>query len=171
MKVVARALDTIIAALAVLGGGMVAAIFLIVIADVLARNVTGDSIRWSSAIVEYGLLVAAMLVAPSLVRSNQHIRVEILASALSEAPRRVLERLVSLCVAALCFVLFWYAADAGYSVWTRGEIDIRSIPLARWILYAVLACGFFFCAIEFLRQAFSKTPLGSGQNKSGEQGI
>ena len=38
--------------------------------------------------------------------------------------------------------------------WQRGEIEIRSLYMPRWLLFAPLTIGFGLMAVEFLRLAF-----------------
>lgn len=171
MHMFGKMMDGAVKALFWVAALVVAALLCVVVADVLIRNTVGLSIRWASAVVEYALLVAAMAAAPALVRSNGHIRVEILSKVLPDAARKILERLVSGSVAILCLILAWYAATGGYAVWVRGEIDIRSVALPRWILYAVLSTGFALCAIEFLRHALSPDTASGGDPDQSQHGI
>jgi len=103
------------------------------------------------AVTEYAMLYFTMAAAPWLVRVKGHIVVEILYRRLAPGARRRLDRLilmlclcVSLIVAALALLLMLEAI-------ARGEIEVRSLDLPRWLLFAPVTAGFFLMATEFLR--------------------
>lgn len=143
-------------------------VFAVVIADVTVRYFGSASLEWASAYVEYALLFSAMAAAPWLVRTNGHISVEILSSALSPAMQRLLARLVSAVCAALCAVLAYYALETAMDMAARGDLDIRSVAIPRWVLYAVFFVGVALCAVEFARQTLIPAQhAGHGNNPSG----
>jgi TRAP-type C4-dicarboxylate transport system permease small subunit len=91
-----------------------------------------------------------MAVAPLLVRHGEHVAVEILASWLGPSRRRILAAFVHVVCIALCFILAWFAFAAALDAAGRGEIDMRSIDMPRWVLYAMLGGGLSLCGLEFI---------------------
>ncbi len=126
-----------------------------VLYDVGARAAGLQPPIWTSAATEYAMLLLTMAIAPYLVRHHGHVRIEILSRALPAAVRSLLQRGVSLVGFGVCMVVVVVAVRMGINVQGRGELDIRSIEMPRWVLFAALAAGFGLCAIEFLRHGLS----------------
>ncbi|WP_420006297.1 TRAP transporter small permease [Arenibacterium sp. LLYu02] len=119
--------------------------------DVVARNTALHAPLWISTFVEYGLPIATMFAAPKLVRDRTHVAMELIDSVLSNFMRRNLIRFTDIAAAGVCVVVAWYASQAGLTAAQRGEVVFLAVNVPRWLLYAVLAIGFSFCAVEFLR--------------------
>lgn len=146
-----RAYDLIIQGLAVIAGASLALTFVLIIIDVAMRTLGLRTPAATSALTEYAMLVLTMGAAPWVVRMRGHVWVEIINVVAGPTARAVLARIVLVLCIGLCLVLAWFAGVMAFETWSRAEVDIRSIIMPRWVLYAVLAVGFFFCATEFLR--------------------
>ena len=146
-----RLYDRLIVGLATIAGLLIAAVCLLIVYDVITRNLGMQPPASTVALTEYAMLYFTMAAAPYLVRIKGHIVVEIVYQHISPAGRRMLDRfilvlcmLVALIVSALAWVLLVEALQ-------RGEIEVRSLDAPRWILFAPLAAGFALMATEFLR--------------------
>lgn len=146
-----RAYDGVIHGLAIVAGASLALSFLLIVADVSLRAAGFRPPAATSAVTEYAMLVLTMGAAPWVVRQRGHVWVEVINVVAGAHARAVLARIVYLLCIGLCLTLAWYAGAMALDTWVRGEVDIRSIILPRWVLYAILATGFFFCATEFAR--------------------
>ena len=125
-------------------------IFVAIICDVVLRNLGFQPPGFTLAVTEYGMFFITMAVAPMLVRTGGHVSVEIFSSSLAPGKRRVLATFIHLLCSALCFLLALFAFSAALDSAARGEIDIRSIDLPRWVLYAILGSGLFLSGLEFI---------------------
>ena len=150
----ARLYDRLIDGLAAIAGLIVAGAGLLIVYDVVARNLGGQPPASTVALTEYAMLYFTMAAAPWLVRTKGHIVVEVVYQRFSASTRRVLDRiilvlcvLVSLTFAALAGVLMIEAIQ-------NGEMEIRSLDAPRWVLFAPLTAGFLLMAIEFARLLF-----------------
>ncbi|WP_202310892.1 TRAP transporter small permease [Mesorhizobium sp. L-8-10] len=143
--------DRLVQAMAWLAGGVLVATFLAIILDVVMRNVGLRSPSWTSAFSEYAMLVAVMAAAPLVIRERGHVWVEVITTFTGARFRRALGVAVVLLCIAISLVMAWYAVVMAIDTAARGEVDIRSIILPRWFLYAVLAAGSLLCATEFAR--------------------
>jgi len=148
---VIRWYDRLISGLAALAGLIIAAVCLLIVYDVIARNLGLQPPASTVALTEYAMLYFTMAAAPYLVRTRGHIVVEIVYQRITPAARRGLDifililcMLVSLTVATLASLLLVEALG-------RGEIEVRSLDVPRWILFAPLVAGFTLMATEFLR--------------------
>lgn len=150
-KAFAKIYDAVIYGLAALAGVVIVAAFLVIVLDVVLRNLGLPTPAGTSALSEYAMLVATMAAAPLLVRERAHVWVAVLESIASARWQRLLGLLAVVLCLAVCGVMAWYATAMALESAARNEVDIRSIILPRWFLYAVLALGFALCATEFLR--------------------
>jgi C4-dicarboxylate transporter, DctQ subunit len=143
--------DRLIYGLATLAGLIIAAVCLLIVYDVIVRNLGMQPPASTVALTEYAMLYFTMAAAPYLVRTKGHIVVEIIYQRISPAAKRNLDKLIlilctliSLIVAVLAFILLIEAIK-------RGEIEVRSLDAPRWILFMPLVTGFGLMATEFLR--------------------
>ncbi len=146
-----RLYDRLIFGLATSAGLMIAAVCLLIIYDVVARNLGMQPPASTVALTEYAMLYFTMAAAPFLVRTKGHIVVEIVYQQISPAARRLLDRIILiLCmlVALIVSILAWVLLIEAIQ---RGEIEVRSLDAPRWIIFAPLAIGFLLMATEFLR--------------------
>ena len=151
MKSLLRAYTGLINGLATLAGLIIAAVCLLIVYDVIARNLGLQPPASTVALTEYALLYFTMAAAPWLVRERGHIVVEVVHGRLRGAARTFADRLILvICIlvsACVCVLALLLAVEA----WQRGEIEIRSLDMPRWLLFAPLAVGFGLMATEFLR--------------------
>jgi C4-dicarboxylate transporter DctQ subunit len=146
-----RLYDRLIVGLATMAGLMIAAVCLLIVYDVVARNLGMQPPASTVALTEYAMLYFTMAAAPYLIRIKGHIVVEIVYQRVSPAARRILDRFILiLCmlIALTVSILAWVLLIEAFQ---RGEIEIRSLDAPRWILFAPLAVGFLLMATEFLR--------------------
>ena len=146
-----RLYDRLIVGLATMAGLMIAAVCLLIVYDVVARNLGMQPPASTVALTEYAMLYFTMAAAPYLIRIKGHIVVEIVYQRVSPAARRILDRFILiLCmlIALTVSILAWVLLIEAFQ---RGEIEIRSLDAPRWILFLPLSIGFLLMATEFLR--------------------
>jgi len=147
----ARFYDKIIAGLAVTGGVSLVVITVAIIIDVVLRNTGFRPSQSTSALVEYVMLFSTMAAAPWLVRKNAHVAITSFVQPLPRTVRVTVGRVVlMLCVFVLA-LLSWRSAAVGLEMLAAKSVDMRSINIPSWVLYAMLSGGFGMMALEFLR--------------------
>lgn len=152
MTIILAAYDALIErGLLYLAGATILFVTVATILDVSMRTLGLQSPYWTSALVEYAMLFLTATTAPSLVRSHSHIAVDTLLRGLPSRPRRLTSAAVLVVGFIVCAIIAFYAAKVGYGEFERGEMDIRSISIPRWVLVAFVSGGFGLCAIEFAR--------------------
>lgn len=146
-----RLYDRLIVGLAGLAGAAIAGVCLLIVYDVIARNLGLQPPRSTVALTEYALLYFTMAAAPYLVRVKGHIVVEVVYQRLGGGFQKNLDKailafctLISFVIATLAMILVLESAGTG-------EIEIRSLDTPRWVLFAPLSVGFFLMALEFIR--------------------
>ena len=140
-----------IEAAAVVAAVLLAGIFVGIIVDVSLRTMGIEPPQATSTLVEYAMFYATMLAAPWLVRRRGHVYVQIGVDRLSAPARHVLERIICVYCILMCLVVAWFAVDVAWDTYARGELDIRTIALPRWVLFAPMPPAFVLIAVEFLR--------------------
>ena len=140
---------------AMLAGAILAGMFLAIVVDVGIRTAGLQPPLWTGAFTELGLIYTAMLAAPWLVSRGGHIRVTALTDRLPARLSRRIERGIFAVLALLCLLLAWTALDIALDTWRRGEVDYRSVPLPRWVLFAALPPAFLMMGVEFARLALT----------------
>ncbi|MGI9494095.1 MAG: TRAP transporter small permease [Geminicoccaceae bacterium] len=157
-----RLYDRLIAGLAGLAGITLFVIAAMIVIDVVLRNVGLRPPQAISALTEYGLLYATMAAAPWLVRTGGHVTIQTLTERLPDGVRATLRRVVLIAVVVLCLILSIAALGMAAESFSRGDVDVRSIDLPRWLLFAPLALGFLLLAAEFLRMMVIREPAPQG---------
>ncbi|MBM3486969.1 MAG: TRAP transporter small permease [Alphaproteobacteria bacterium] len=151
MRALVRTYDGVITGMAVVAGLILAAIFVIIIYDVVVRTLGWQPPAGTSALSEYGMHYIALLAAPWLVRVKGHVFVESLVLVLPGGAARILERIVHVLCIAMCLALAWYSVEAIRETVKFGDSDIRSIIVPKWVLFAPMPVAFVLAAIEFGR--------------------
>ena len=154
MEAVSKIYNGLIVGLAIIAGLMLALIFVGIVADVTVRTIGFNSIQWYSAMAEYALLFSTMCGAPWLVRIKGHVVVESLTLAMPPAVRVVMAKIAYLACIYLSLLFVYYGYIEMVGTFQAGEVDIRSIDMPKWILFAPFPVGFSLIAIEFCRFLF-----------------
>ena len=154
MRHLVRLYDRLIVALAAVAGAMLAGVFVMIVYEVTVRALGYQPPAHTSALSEYAMLYMTLLAAPWVLRNKAHVFVEFLAGSLPGQVRRSLQRSIYVLCIVVCLGLAYYGLLAALDYWERGELDIRSIVIAKWAFYAPLPLGFSLCAVEFARFLF-----------------
>jgi TRAP-type transport system small permease protein len=138
-----RLLEGLAALAALLLGASAAAITL----DVVLRNVGLGTLPWILEVSEYVLPLATFLVAPWLLRRNEHVRLDIL---LSVWPR--LGHVTNVIGLAVCAVLVLYGVRTILNSAQQGAMVLKSVVFPEWWLYVPVPLCFGLLAVEFVRR-------------------
>ncbi len=170
MRGLARAYDGVIAGLAVLGGLVLAAIFLAIVYDVTVRTAGIPSPLWTVTLAEYGLLHSTLYATPWVLRRKSHVFITIFVGRLRGTPKLWVERLVYVAGIAICLLLAWYSLTVVIAEYIRGFEDIRSFAMPGWIVTAPVPLAFFLLATEFARFLFGPDSMLTG-DPTGAEGL
>ncbi len=146
--------DRLIGGLAGLAGISLFVIAAMIVVDVTLRTFGMQPPQAISALTEYALLYATMAAAPWLVRTGGHVTIHSLTGRLPLGVQAMLRRAVLALATLLCVTLALAATYMAIESFGRGDVDVRSIDLPRWLLFLPLALGFLLLAAEFLRLLF-----------------
>ena len=147
-----------LSALALLGCAMLLAMMLIIVGDVALRNLQlpglPQGLAWSNEISELMLYLITMSVAPWLLRRGQHIRVDIVLQALPPRLAWSLEWLSDIIGFGCCLVIAWFGAQAAWSSYASGAVNIKTLVTPEWWALAPLPAVFVLLAIEMIFRMF-----------------
>lgn len=158
-----RLIDKLINLLAILAG-----IYLVVIMFGIVFQATARSLGYSGSshvftFTEFGLLYIAMAASPWLVRTRGHVYIELLTAAVPNAVRPWLSRLVTLLCVIVCLFMVWYGIQSTLLAFERGDADMRSIDMPRWLLLISIPICFGLMAIQFARFTFGAEVMHRGE--------
>jgi TRAP-type C4-dicarboxylate transport system permease small subunit len=141
-------LQALAAAAAVLLGAMA----LLITLDVVIRNVGLGTIAWVNEVSEYSLPVATLLVAPWLLHRNEHVRLDVLLTALPRAASRSLEKACDVVGIAICAVFVWYGIKLILDSSRIDSMVVKTLAIPEWWQYALVPVCFSLLAVEFARR-------------------
>ena len=148
------------------GASILAAITLLILYDVIARLAGLPAFPHTLACTEYGLYYTTLLGAPWLVRIKRHIYMQLLTAVAPETLRPLLSRLCYLACVVVCAVVCWYAGVVTIETWLRGDQEVRSFDMPRWLVFVVMPVSFALLTVEFGRYL-----LGLDNMYDGEFGV
>ena len=108
-----------------------------------------QSIGYAEEVMVYLLIWATMLVSSQLVRTDTHIRPDLVRNFLPAGLARRLEMLNCVAAIAFCGALIWYGweiVDTARAIDERSSSDLR-FPM--WIYYAALPVGSALMTVRF----------------------
>ena len=164
MKVLVRAYDVVLHAMAIVAAAALAWLMVSVIVSVAMRNAGLQPFAWLFTSAEYSLLYMTMLGAPWLVRERGHVHIELVTAALppndagmGQPHRRAAVRADE--------------RDAGLvrtralpdEPRERNDFDVRAYYFPRALLTVAFPLSFGFMAIEFARFVVGEELMHSGE--------
>ena len=115
---------------------LIAAMALIVIANVFSRYVLNFSLKWSAEAARYCMVWAAFLGAVVLVHSGEHLAVDILERFLTGVPQKIL-RVIIILGSTIFFIIQTFYGFVLVHL-TRGQVasSLRVLPMN--VVYAII---------------------------------
>ena len=151
MAAIAKIYNYLLHGLAALAGVLIFFSFVMIVVDVTMRIVGLTPPSFTIAVVEYILLWFTILAAPWLVRIKGHVFIDALTQFLPRIVKTVAAKFVyfSCIVAALIYSV--HAGGLLMTAWTEAKVDVRTVDMPQWILFAPMPLCFLLVAIEFGR--------------------
>jgi TRAP-type C4-dicarboxylate transport system permease small subunit len=154
MERISKAYAQCLLALANMGFVLLLLMMVIIVADVMLRNIkiTGlpSGLAWSNEVSEMLLYLIAMLLAPWLLRQGQHIRVDIVLQAVPPQLAWYLECLGDLLAMLCCWVMAWYSAISTLHSYESGSLNIKTLVTPEWWSLCPLPLIFVLLSIEMV---------------------
>lgn len=169
MKSAANVLRVISTTLSVLSGWAIVLAGVIVVIDLVGRNMFNSPLPGSVAYGELALVAIVFLALPYAQRQGQHVSFEMLASSVSPRSAAVLTSVGLLAVLVPIAYVAFGSIQLAWSSFQRGEQLLGIVTVPAWPLRAFIAIGFSLLVLEIARTLFlSLRPLTRGQTHSEE---
>jgi TRAP-type C4-dicarboxylate transport system permease small subunit len=128
---------------------IVGAMALAVTFDVLARNLGWGNTGWVVELTEYSLPVATLLIAPWLLRRNEHVRLDVVLVLLPKRISLFIERAANVLGMMICAVFVWFSLTLIVDSARLGSMVVKTLSIPEWWQYALIPVCFTLLAIEF----------------------
>jgi TRAP-type C4-dicarboxylate transport system permease small subunit len=136
--------------LAVIAALLLLAMVVIVTGDIILRNVINKGFVWANEVSEYALYLITVLTAPWLLRRGQHVRLDLVLSAVPKRVAFLMEAAGDILGFVVCLAMIRYATLMTYDAWHINSITIKNLVFPEWWLLAPLAVCFVLLAVEFI---------------------
>lgn len=120
--------------------------------QVLARNLFDGGLLWGDALVRVLVFWITMVGAMVAARSDEHIRIDLLARFLGPRSRAVTQRLAAAFAATICALLAWYSIEFVRYEYEDGTLAFGQVPA--WLCQLVLPVGAGIMALRYLLQVW-----------------
>ena len=99
------------------------------------------AISFGEEVVVYLMIWAIMIVSSQLVRTDSHVRPDLVLNVVPENAKRWLEVFNSLAAIVFCAAVNWYGWQVVATAWVIGERSASDLRFPMWIYYAALPTG------------------------------
>ena len=136
--------------------GVLGALAMIVgLAQVLGRYFfQALAITWAEEVIVYLVIWAVMIVSSQLVRTDGHVRPDLVLRALPPGWQRWVEVFNCLVALGFCGGMVWYGWDIVSGSWALDEHSSTGLAFPMWLYYAALPAGGLLMLIRYLVQLF-----------------
>lgn len=153
-------------------GGISAAILgllvVLVVWDVVARNLGARSLVWILEVTEYGLPLATFFAAPWLMFRYEHVRLDLLSNTLSTASLARVERIAAAACLVVSGVIAWYSLRVISDSRAAGSLVMKALVFPEWWLFVPVPICFTLLALECARRLVCPPPP---HGAAAEQGL
>jgi len=163
MRIVFWLNGQLVRVLCVLAVLLIAVMMLSISAEVILRMFGFASIVGLIELTEYALFASTFFMAPYLLRTNEHIRVDLVIARLDPAKTRIIECGVLVVIMAICVVTCVIATILMVRSYQEGTLIFKDLIFPQWWLDWIIplsTLALFFQALELL-VALIRTPAGA----------
>jgi TRAP-type transport system small permease protein len=159
-----RLCDVLVAAVRWVCIVLAAAIFVIVIAAVIARYGFGQAVSWTEEVPRYLLIWVSFLGAAACVLRREHVGFDVLLNALPGKARRAMSVAISLMMFAFGFVMLRYGIDF---VRDFGGDLMETIPFRNYWYYPAMPVSGFLMMVFALKLVADELTGRTPRNETG----
>ncbi len=128
--------------------GMLSAMMLIAVAQIVMREVFGTGLGWADELVRLMVLWLAMVGSVAACRDNRHIRIDALSHFMPDKVVTVVRIVVDLFAAAVCVLIAVHS-------WRYLQVEIEYdftvlVDTAAWIAHVIMPIAFALIAYRFV---------------------
>lgn len=149
MKVLSALFGWLLYGLAAIACALLLFLIALICADVLFRFIDRTGVRWANEVSEYTLYLITFLSAPFLLRSGQHIRVDLVLRVLPAKAAWKLECFIDVSGVAISGMLLISSLRAVAASYTDNALIIKSLTFPEWWLLAPVPFCMLLLGMEF----------------------
>lgn len=166
-----RLLQCLLEAMAAVGTIWIAAIMLLIVADVVGRNFLQTPVTGVAEIAARSVVAIVFLMLPAAALKGTLIRADFLIRMVPARYKRVLDLIdfiFSLLAVAICFIMAWSAWPDTYRAWKTAEFfgvrGVWTLPTLPFRIIVVI--GSFAAAVAFLANLISRLTQNTNRKAS-----
>lgn len=149
-----KTLDRLLVILSIIAGLLLVFITFSIGYSILARLLNLPSFIWVVQINEYAMLWLTFLATAWLLKSEQHVYLDIVTRFLSYKAKASMRCFHSLLGMGLCFTFAWFGTKTVIDQLQRGTIDVKSIDVPMYIVTIIIPLGFILLFLQFFRNLY-----------------
>jgi TRAP-type C4-dicarboxylate transport system permease small subunit len=150
MTRLSAAFGRLLDALAVIAALILLGMVILVTADILLRNIFIRGFVWANEVSEYALYMMTLLTGPWLLRKGQHVRLDLILTAVPRSVAWVMEAAGDILGFVVCVGMVYFGAYMTIDAWRLGSITIKNLIFPEWWLLAPMPVIFALIAVEFV---------------------
>jgi len=167
MTALGKAYGRVLDCCGLLAAALVLAMTVLIVADVILRNLFNTTLPASVELTEYGLFYATTFAAPWLLRQGQHIRIDVVLSRLPPVSAWVVEMVCDLIGLSLSVLLTWFGITMIVRSMNAATLMVKNLVFAEWYVLWPLPVMFALLTVEFV---FRIQRLVSGPRQARREG-
>lgn len=136
-------------AISVVGFALMA---VVVLTDVVTRNLGVATLPWLNEVTEYLLTIATFSGAPWLLHESGHVNVDILLRTVSADKARLLVFAAHVVGLVICAIVFCLSVSATLDSYGSGAQVFKNLIFPEWYLMLPVVWCFALCSLEFLNR-------------------
>lgn len=170
MAALGRGVDRLLDAMTYVAAGLLLVMCASVIFEIFMRYLLNRPTRWVVEFSEYMLLYMAFLAGAWVLRSEGHVKIDLLVEVLPPNVQTVLHRTTSWVGALVCGLFFWFSATFTWETFETGEVLFRAVHVPKWIVLLVIPIGLLPLTLQFIRRACSSPGVFGGRKTEPQPG-
>jgi C4-dicarboxylate transporter DctQ subunit len=109
-----------------------------------------DAISFAEEVIVYLMIWAIMIVSSQLVRTDSHVRPDLVLNVAPLRVKRWLEVFNSLAAILFCVALTWYGWQVLATAWLIDERSASDLRFPMWLYYAALPAGGLLMLLRYI---------------------
>jgi len=137
-------------ALAIIAALVLFGMVILVTADILMRNIAVRGFVWANEVSEYALYLMTLLTGPWLLRRGQHVRLDLVLTAVPQRLAWRMEAVGDILGFVVCLIMIYFGFLMTADAFRLGSITIKNLIFPEWWLLAPMPAIFVLIAFEFI---------------------
>ncbi len=151
-----RVIDNFNNILAVLAGLIIFFLIAVVTTEITLRAIWGKAIIWVLEVSGFGLLYITFLVAAWVLKSDGHIKIDLVLNRLSPRAQAMANTITSIVGLIICAIVFWYSARVTLEYFQLGVYESYAmLKPPKYLLVGIIPLGTLLLMIQFSRRTYA----------------